>query len=89
LAITLAAMLRRAFPEWNVSLEALVVAMVGVHQLLGPVCFQWALQRTGEITQAEETHVFESSGEGEGGGSTANAEAGGTPGVVTSGSGMY
>jgi len=53
LAITLAALLRRAFPESNVSLEALLVAMVGVHQLAGPLCFQWALRRTGEVTERE------------------------------------
>jgi len=35
LAVTLAAILGRAFTEWNVSLEALVVAMIGVHQLVG------------------------------------------------------
>ena len=53
LAITLAALLRRAFPESNVSLEALLVAMVGVHQIAGPLCFQWALRRTGEVTKRE------------------------------------
>src|SRR5439155_26827741 len=53
LAITLAALLRRAFPESNVSLEALLVAMVGVHQIVGPLCFQWALRRTGEVTERE------------------------------------
>jgi len=53
LAITLAALLRRAFPESNVSLEALLVAMVGVHQIAGPLCFQWALRRTGEVTERE------------------------------------
>ena len=57
LAVTLAAVLRRAFPEWNVSLEALLVAMIGVHQLAGPICFQWALGRTGEITQVGGAHV--------------------------------
>jgi hypothetical protein len=69
LAITLAALLRRAFPESNVSLEALLVAMVGVHQLVGPVCFQWALRRTGELPHAgetagegDETHAPETSG---------------------------
>jgi len=50
LAVTLAAILGRAFTEWNVSLEALVVAMIGVHQLAGPLCFQWVLRRTGEVT---------------------------------------
>src|SRR2546428_8675189 len=42
LAITPPPLLRRAFPEANLSLEALLVAMVGVHQLAGPLCFQWA-----------------------------------------------
>ena len=55
LAVTLAAVLRRAFPEWNVSLEALLVAMIGVHQLAGPICFQWVLRRSGEL--AEEVEV--------------------------------
>jgi len=61
LAVTLAAVLRRAFPEWNVSLEALLVAMIGVHQLAGPICFQWVLRRSGEIT--EEADVEQASSE--------------------------
>jgi Kef-type K+ transport system membrane component KefB len=59
LAITLAALLRRAFPGSNVSLEALLVAMVGVHELLGPVCFQWALRRSGELREEARTHAPE------------------------------
>lgn len=51
MAVTLAAVLRSAFPEWNVSLEALLVAMIGCHALVGPICFQWALRRTGEVTE--------------------------------------
>ena len=54
LAVTLAAVLGRAFPEWNVSLEALFVAMIGVHQLVGPICLQWVLRRGGEITEEVE-----------------------------------
>jgi Kef-type K+ transport system membrane component KefB len=50
LAVTLAAVLGRAFPEWNVTLEALLVAMIGVHTLAGPICFHWVLRRTGEVT---------------------------------------
>ena len=68
LAVTLAAVLRRAFPEWNVSLESLVVAMIGVHQLAGPICFQWVLRRTGEVTG--ETHVEETPGAAEQTGAT-------------------
>jgi len=51
MAITLAAVLRGAFPEWNVSLEALLVAMIGFHEVAGPICFQGALRRTGEVTE--------------------------------------
>jgi Kef-type K+ transport system membrane component KefB len=79
LAITFAAVLRRAFPEWNVSLEALVVAMIGVNQLAGPICFQWALRRTGEVTEVGGAHVRESPGTAQDG----------SAGVVASGSGMY
>jgi Kef-type K+ transport system membrane component KefB len=50
LAVTLAALLGRAFPEWNVTLEALLVAMIGVHTLAGPICFHWVQRRTGEVT---------------------------------------
>ncbi|HEV8399946.1 MAG TPA: cation:proton antiporter [Gemmatimonadales bacterium] len=49
----LAAAARRAFPEWGVSLEALVVAMIGVHEIVGPLCFQRALRLTGEVTEGE------------------------------------
>ena len=57
LAVTLAAILRRAFPEWNVSLESLLMAMIGVQQVVGPVCLQWALRITGEVS--EDVHVAE------------------------------
>lgn len=52
-AFSLAALARRAFPEWGVSLEALVVAMIGVHEIIGPLCFQRALRLTGEVTEGE------------------------------------
>jgi Kef-type K+ transport system membrane component KefB len=53
----LAAAARRAFPEWGVSLEALVVVMIGVNAIVGPICFRWALRLTGEVTEGE--HVTE------------------------------
>jgi Kef-type K+ transport system membrane component KefB len=49
----LAAAARRAFPEWGVSLEALVVVMVGVHEVVGPICFRRALHLTDEVTEGE------------------------------------
>jgi Kef-type K+ transport system membrane component KefB len=54
LAVALAAVLRRAFPQWNISLEGLLVAMIGVHELAGPICFQWVLRRAGEVTGERE-----------------------------------
>ena len=56
-ALSLAAAARRAFPEWGVSLEALVVVMIGVHEIVGPICFRRALRLTGEVTEGE--HVTE------------------------------
>ena len=53
IAIGLAAAARRAFPEWGVSLEALVVVMIGVHEIAGPICFRRALRLTGEVTEGE------------------------------------
>ncbi len=51
MALGLAQLARRAFPEWGVSLEALIVAMIGVHELVGPICFRTALARAGEVTE--------------------------------------
>lgn len=47
----LAAATRRAFPEWGVSLEALLVTMIAVHEVVGPICFRRALMRAGEVTE--------------------------------------
>jgi Kef-type K+ transport system membrane component KefB len=49
MALGLAQLARRAFPEWGVSLETLIVAMIGVHEVAGPICFRMALARAGEI----------------------------------------
>jgi len=50
-ALGLAAVARRAFPEWGVSLETLIVAMIGVHELVGPICFRQALRLAGEVRE--------------------------------------
>ncbi|HVH69323.1 MAG TPA: cation:proton antiporter [Gemmatimonadales bacterium] len=49
-ALALGHLARRAFPEWGVSLEALIVAMVSAHLVAGPICLRAALARTGGIT---------------------------------------
>lgn len=39
----------RAFPEWGPDLVTLFVAMVAVHELIGPVLFQWGLEASDEV----------------------------------------
>lgn len=37
------------FPTWGVTMQTLVVALIALHQLIGPVLFRAALSRAGEI----------------------------------------
>jgi hypothetical protein len=46
--VALAAVARRAFPEWGVSLEALVLAMIGVNEVAGAISFRRALGAVGD-----------------------------------------
>ncbi|MGH7698996.1 MAG: cation:proton antiporter [Gemmatimonadales bacterium] len=55
----LATVARRAFPGWGVSLEALIVAMIGVHEIVGPILFRRALGLAGEVKEGN--HVAEPS----------------------------
>jgi Kef-type K+ transport system membrane component KefB len=49
-ALAIGHLARRAFPEWGVSLEALILAMIGAHLVVGPLCLRAALARTGDGT---------------------------------------
>ena len=40
--------LEASFPSWGAELKALFVAMVAVHELVGPAALDWMLRRTGE-----------------------------------------
>ena len=62
-ALTLAQLARRAFPQWGVSLETLMVAMIGVHQLAGPIGLHRALVRTDEIREGTPDAASAASGE--------------------------
>jgi Kef-type K+ transport system membrane component KefB len=56
-ALGLGAAARRAFPEWGVSLQAWIVVMIGVHEIVGPICFRRALRLAGEVPEGD--HVTE------------------------------
>ena len=49
IALGLALVARRTFPEWGVSLAALIVTMIGVHEVIGPILFKRALGAVGEL----------------------------------------
>ena len=53
-ALGLAPMVRRALPATGVSLEALIVAVIAVHEVVGPICFRHALARAGELKEGED-----------------------------------
>jgi Kef-type K+ transport system membrane component KefB len=52
-ALGLAPMVRRALPASGVSLEALIVAVIAVHEVVGPICFRRALGRAGALKEGE------------------------------------
>ena len=40
------------FPDWGARLQTLIVALIALHQLVGPVLFRNALVRAGEVGRA-------------------------------------
>lgn len=50
--LALAAILARVFPEWGEELQVVIIAMIALHEMVGPVVFQFALRRAGEIGAA-------------------------------------
>jgi len=43
----------REFPDWGLRIQSLMVALIAIHELLGPVLFRAALARAGEIGQMD------------------------------------
>jgi Kef-type K+ transport system membrane component KefB len=42
-------LIAREFPDWGGRVQALVVALIALHELIGPILFRAALARSGEI----------------------------------------
>jgi hypothetical protein len=49
----LATIVAREFPDWGGSVQALVLALTGLHVLAGPVLLRAAVARAGELGAAE------------------------------------
>jgi hypothetical protein len=67
--LALSTIVARTFPTWGVDVQALVIAMIAIHELVGPIGFQFALRRAGEVGAARSTPT-----EGEGGHKPAGVE---------------
>lgn len=51
--LALATIVARTFPSWGRDIQAVIIAMIALHELLGPIGFQYSLQRAGEVGAAE------------------------------------
>jgi Kef-type K+ transport system membrane component KefB len=47
-------LIAREFPDWGLRLQTLMVALIAMHELVGPVLFKAALSRAGEIGRMDE-----------------------------------
>ncbi len=63
-ALGLAPLVRRALPASGVSLEAFIVAVVAVHEIVGPICFRRGLARAGELREGGHLGGTEADGSG-------------------------
>jgi Kef-type K+ transport system membrane component KefB len=50
--LALSAIVAREFPTWGAEIQILIVAMIALHELVGPIGFQYALRRAGEVGKA-------------------------------------
>ena len=54
--IGMAVSIGQEFPSFGDALAAMVIAVVGLNEAVGPVLFKWALDKTGETGKAARTH---------------------------------
>ncbi|MBN2196059.1 MAG: cation:proton antiporter [Polyangiaceae bacterium] len=52
--LALSTIVAREFPTWGADVQALIVAMIAIHELIGPIGFQFALGRVGEVGAARQ-----------------------------------
>ena len=49
MTLGLAILINAEFPDWGGRLYALIVAMITLHETIGPILFRAALTRAGEV----------------------------------------
>ena len=53
--LALSTIVARTFPTWGTQIQAVIIAMIAIHEFVGPIGFQFALKRAGEIGAARST----------------------------------
>jgi Kef-type K+ transport system membrane component KefB len=65
--LALSMIVARTFPTWGVEVQAIIIAMIAIHEFVGPIGFQYALKRAGEVGKAKERSALpQGSGAGHG-----------------------
>lgn len=47
--LALSTIVARTFPTWGPEVQGVIIAMIAIHEFVGPIGFQWALRRAGEV----------------------------------------
>lgn len=50
--LALSSIVARAFPDWGPDVQVVIIAMIALHEFVGPIGFQYALRRAGEVGAA-------------------------------------
>lgn len=50
--LALSTIVARQFPGWGDGVQAIIIAMIAIHEIVGPIGFQQALRRSGEAGKA-------------------------------------
>jgi Kef-type K+ transport system membrane component KefB len=56
-ALGMATLVAREFPEWGAELQSFFVGLVAIHEIIGPIAAKWTLDRAGETGRAPRTNV--------------------------------
>jgi Kef-type K+ transport system membrane component KefB len=60
--LALSSIVARTFPGWGREMQALIIALIAMHELIGPIAFQAALRRAGEVGRARRKETEPASG---------------------------
>lgn len=57
--LALSFIVARSFPTWGGEIQAIILAMIAIHELIGPILFTHALRQSGEVGAADKAPAAE------------------------------